>query len=598
MWPGRACAVLAAVVLGAAAAPAGADVICVDPGDPDCVTAEEAFATAQDGDTIVLGAVEETAPLASDRRISVAGAGEGETILGALELGHPKSVVADLQAASLDLGGEGRRLRVGGEVLLRGTAMLRVAEVDGSVALAGTDADARLDSVLVRADGGVALTACHGTLTARHVTITGSGDGAAAACPDGDLELRDAIVAGAFTAPLEGAVQGDAILGGPDLVDAAGRLPAGSALIDAGSPEALTNPEWPEDRDLLPRVADGDGDGVRERDPGAFEHQPAAAPVPVGNLLLDPGAEAGGAWALAGGFTRERYGGFGLPSAPAGAALGGGTAFFGGGPAASTSATQRVDVGAVGPEIDRGAATATLSGLLGGFRADADSGALEATFRDPTGAAIRTVTLATPAAAERANATTLLPRSRTDAVPRLTRAIDVTMRATRAAGEDPQEIYADAYFDNVALTLVAPGAPPPPPPPGPGAPPRLPFAGVRSITGLAVLNRARKQVAVRLVCPDGTVGGCHAQLTLTTREKKGGLRFTAGSVTANIRPGGIKRVAIRVNGRARRVVRERRRVRMLIYVSARDGQGLFSQSTIPLTVQWPKAPRKPKTPRR
>ena len=598
MWPGRVCAVLAAAVLGAAAAPAEAEVLCVDPADPSCLTAEQAFATAQDGDRIMVAAIEHDGPLSSSHRIEVAGAGEGETILGALELGHPGSVVADLRAASLELGGEGRRLRVGGDVLLRGTARLRVAEVDGTIALAGTGAEARLDSVLVRTDGGVAITACHGALVARHVTITGSGDGAAEACPDGSLELRDSLVAGEFTTPLVGAVQVDAILGGPGLVDAAGRLPAGSPLIDAGSPDALAETEWPEDRDLLPRVADGDGDGVRERDPGAFEHQPAASPVPSANLLLDPGAEAGGAWALTGGFMRERYGGFGLPSGAAGAALGGGTAFFAGGPAASTSAAQRVDVGAVGPEIDRGAATITLSGLLGGFRADADAGTLEATFRDPTGAAIGTVALATPAAAERANATTLIPRSRTDAVPPLTRAVDVTMRATRVAGSEPDESYADAYFDNVALTLAAPGAPPLPPPPGPGAPPLLPFAGVRSITGLAVLDRARKRVALRLWCHDGTVGSCHAQLTLTTREKKRGLRFTAGTRTVNIRPGAIKRVAIPVNGRARRVVRERRRVRMLLYVSARDGQGLVSQPTIPLTVQWPKAPRKPTTPRR
>jgi hypothetical protein len=593
MWPGRACAVLVAVVLGAAAAPAEADVICVDPGDPECVTAQEAFAIARDGDRILLRAVEVDAPLASAERIEVAGAGEGETILGALELSHAEAAVADLQAASLDLAGVATRLRVSGEVLLRGTAALQAAQVDGTVALAGVDADARLDSVLLRADGGVALGACHGTLRARHVTITGSGDGAAEACPDGLLELRDAIVAGEFTAPLEGAVQGDAFLGGPALVDAAGRLPAGSPLIDAGSSAALAGDEWPEDRDRLPRVADGDGNGVAGRDPGAFEHQPAAVPLPTGNLLLDPGAETGGAWAFANGFTRERYGTFAMPSLPAGAALGGGGAFFAGGPAATGAATQRVDVGGAGLEIDRGTATATLSGLLGGYRGDADAGALEATFLDPVGAPIGTVALATPSAAERRNVTTLLPRGRTDAVPPLTRAIDVTMRATRADGD-----YDDAYFDNVALTLVAPGAPAPPPPPGPGAPPLQPFAGVRSITGLAVVDRSRKQVVLRLVCHDATVGRCNAVLTLTTRVTKGGLRITAGTAEAGIRPGGIRRVAIRLNGRARRVVRERRRVRMLIYASARDGQGLTRSSTIPLTVQWPKAPRTPKRPRR
>ena len=70
------------------------------------------------------------------------------------------------------------------------------------------------------------------------------------------------------------------------------------------------------------------------RDPGAFEPQPAAVPVPAGNLLRDPGAEDGGAWTAADGFARERYGVFPFPSAATGAALGAGGTFFAGGPAA------------------------------------------------------------------------------------------------------------------------------------------------------------------------------------------------------------------------------------------------------------------------
>ena len=57
-------------------------------------------------------------------------------------------------------------------------------------------------------------------------------------------------------------------------------------------------------------------------------------------------------------------------------------------------------------------------------------------------------------------------------------------------------------------------------------------------------------------------------------------------------------LSIPLNRKARRTVRERRRVRMILYASARDGQGLTRLSTIPLTVKWPKAPRKPTRPRR
>ena len=586
MWQGLPCAVLAAAVLGAAAAPAGAETLCVDPARAECLSAEAAFAAAQDGDRIILAALEHDAPLASADAIEVVGAGEDATALGPLELSDPGAAVADLRTAALDLAGTATRVRAGGPVLLRGSAVLRAAEVDGPVALAGADAGAQLHSVLVRADGGTALSACDGTLTARQVTVTGTGDLAAAACPGATLELRDAIVAGTFAEPLDGPVTATStVLGGAALVDAAGRLPAGSPLIDTGSAGGLDAPEWPEDRDRLPRIADGDGDGLPERDPGAFEHQPAARPLPAGNLLRDPGAEAGGAWAFANGFTRERYGTFPFPSVAAGAALGGGGSFFAGGPAASATATQRVDVGGAGPEIDRGTATITLSGLLGGYRADADAGALEATFLDPAGAPIRTVALAAPSAAQRANATTLQPRTRTDAVPRLTRAVDVTLRATRAAGGS----YDDAYFDNVALTLVAPGAPPPPPP---GDPPLKPFAGVRAITGLATVDKVKKRIAVRLLCLDATVGRCRAVLTLTTRLKPGGPRVTAGTAEATVRPGAIRRVRIGLNGTARRTVRERRRVKMLLYASARDGQGLTRLSTIPLRVQWPRPPKR------
>lgn len=600
MWPGRACAVLVVgAALAAAAAPARADTLCVDPARPaQCDTLAEAFAAAGDGDRIVIAAVEDDAPLISEHAIEVVGAGEQATVLGRLELSHPGAAVADLRVAALALAGTATRVRVGGPVALRGTAVLQAAEVDGSVALAGNGGDARLHSVLVRAAaGGTALEACGGILEARHVTIAGTGDRAARACAGGAVRLRDTIVAGSFSAPLDGAVDaGDGtVFGGPGLVDAEGRLPAGSPLLDSGSAGVLELAEWPEDRDRLPRIADGDGDGVARRDPGAFERQPAATPLPARNLLRDAGAEDDvAAWTVAGGFARERYGAFPFPSLAAATALGGGVAFFAGGPGGTASATQHVDAGTAGPEIDRGTATVTLSGLLGGYRADADAGALEATFLDPTGAPIGTVALTAPSPAERANATTLLPRARTDAVPPLTRAIDVTMRAARADGG----AYDDAYFDNLGLTLAAPGAPPPPPPQGSGDPPLRPFAGVRAITGLAVVDRARRRITVRLLCADATVGRCSAVLTLTTSLQRGGPRIAAGTAEVSMRPGAIRRVALPLNARALRTVRERRRVKMLLYASARDGQGLTRLSTIPVTVEWPKRPRKRTTPRR
>ena len=306
-------------------------------------------------------------------------------------------------------------------------------------------------------------------------------------------------------------------------------------------------------------------------------------------MLRDPGAEEGGAWAPAGGFARERYGVFPFPSAATGGALGAGGMFFAGGPAAVSSAAQLVDLTGFAPEIDRGGATASLAGLLGGYRADADAGSVEARFLDPAGQPLgATVGLTAPAAAERANASTLLPRSRTDAIPPLARSVEVTLRSVRASGD-----YADAYFDNLALTVSAPGAPPPPPEPGPGAPPLKPFAGIRVLNGAATVDR-RGRIALRLACFDGTVGRCSGVLTLAgalrPRSKPGPLAVASFSLS----PGAMRRVHMRLSRRVRRAVRKRRRIRMTLFVAVRDGQGLTRVSTVPVTVKW----RKPATKRR
>src|SRR5918994_6871646 len=234
MWPGRACAVLVAAALAAAAAPARADTLCVDPARPsECDTPEEAFAAAVDGDRIVFAALVHDAPLASAHAVEVVGAGEGATVLGRLELSDPGAAVADLRVTALDLAGTATRVRVGGPVDLRGTAVLQAAQVDGPVALAGNGADARLHSVLVRVAGGTAIEACGGTLEARHVTIAGTGAGAARTCAGGTVRLRDTIVAGTFTPLFDGDVEpADTVLGGADLLDPGGRLHAGSPWLD------------------------------------------------------------------------------------------------------------------------------------------------------------------------------------------------------------------------------------------------------------------------------------------------------------------------------------------------------------------------------
>ena len=251
------------------------------------------------------------------------------------------------------------------------------------------------------------------------------------------------------------------------------------------------------------------------------------------------------------------------------------------GPSAASSAGQLVDLTGIAPEIDRGGATASLSGLLGGYRADADAGSVEATFLDPAGRPLGApVVLAAPSAAERANATTLLPRGRTDPIPPLARSVAVTMRAARATGG-----YGDAYFDNLALAVAAPGAPPPPPDPGPGAPPVKPFAGIRVLTDAATVGR-RGRIAMRLACVDGTVGGCDGVLTLAGALRRGSTPAPLALARVALGPGATRRVHLRLDRRVRRAVRRRCRIRMSLFAAVRDGQGLTRTSTVPITLRW------------
>jgi hypothetical protein len=363
----------------------------------------------------------------------------------------------------------------------------------------------------------------------------------------------------------------------PGFAPGGARLAPGSPLVDAGSPEVLADTEWPEDRAGLARIADGDGDGAATRDPGAFELAPPAVPLPPGNLLTDPGAEDGGAWTLTGSFSRVRYGAFPFPSAAAGFALGAGGEFFAGGaPAGGSgvagSAGQTVDLTRLAPEIDLGQATASLSGLFGGYRDDADSGAMRVEFVDPAGRTLSAAELHTPAASERANATTLLPRSRTVAVPRLARHAEVTLQARLATG-----VYSDAYFDNIGLTVDARRAPPP-------RHGRIPFAGLRMLTGKATVDR-KGRVALRLACVDATVGACTGVVTLVGALKRAGKPVRVGMAPAALRPGRTRHVRMKLRRAARRAVRQRRRIRMTVYAAARDGQGVTRTSAVPLTVR-------------
>jgi hypothetical protein len=184
--------------------------------------------------------------------------------------------------------------------------------------------------------------------------------------------------------------------------------------------------------------------------------------VPQGNLLANPGAEAGpGApddatidpppgWSAIGDATAVQYGASGgFPTAADGAALGGGANFFAGGPDGDANAlTQTVDVSGAATEIDGGGLSATVSGDFGGYAGQNDSATLTATFLDAAGAALGTLASPPVTLADRNGNTALLFRTASAGVPVGTRSVGVRLDMVRVDGA-----YNDGYADNLSLTL-------------------------------------------------------------------------------------------------------------------------------------------------
>ena len=427
---------------------------------------------------------------------------------------------------------------------------------------------------------GTGLDVESGTLSAAHLTMLGSGP-AGLRVPDGaQASIANSIVWGflrgvsgaattAFSHLPESGVDPLFVAAPGDL-----RLRAGSPLVDAGDPRPLEADEPETDALGDVRATDGDGDGTARRDTGAFERRPPPPPATAGNLLANPGAEQGTAavddtaapapprWRRSGGFTSVRYGTVvglvAFPTLEVAAALGTGNAFFAAGPSGAATATQVVDVSGWAPEIDaRVGVSMRLSALLGGFRLSDDRALVTAQFRGPSGARLGGISLDSVTAAERANATTLMPRVASARIPRLTRSIAVTVRAGPPGGS-----YNDAYVDDVALVPQVPALP--------GVPPRRDRAR-RPFGGVALLARrvrvARGRARVRIGCPDRAAGRCAGVLTLARRRS-----VILGSRQIALRPGETQRVRIPLSRRERR--RLRRRSRGHVYLAVRDAQGL------------------------
>lgn len=206
---------------------------------------------------------------------------------------------------------------------------------------------------------------------------------------------------------------------------------------------------------------------------GAFAAPPVAeAALPAGNLVLNPGADdSQGAsddttiipppsWTTTGSLTAVQYGAdggpFPLPSPAVRDAINGGANFFSGGRMTNSTGEQTYDVSAAAPEIDARGVPAFLSGYLGGFATQRDNVVVSAVFLDQSGANLGSVSIGPVTPEDRADQperTTLLLRSASADVPAGTRAIRLTLTATKVDGGRN-----DGYADNLSLTL---GTPPP-----------------------------------------------------------------------------------------------------------------------------------------
>jgi hypothetical protein len=192
---------------------------------------------------------------------------------------------------------------------------------------------------------------------------------------------------------------------------------------------------------------------------------PARAELPAGNLVSNPGAEAGpGApdsstqlplpgWTVTGFITAVTYGASSFPTVEDGARLGGGANFFAGGPDGDVNtAVQVIDVSAGAAEIDRGGVSATLSALLGGYASQDDAATVSAEPLDAAGAGLAPpTTLPAALSAERDSISDLLRRTASVGIPAGTRAVRITLTATRTAGQ-----YNDGYADNISFSFGAP----------------------------------------------------------------------------------------------------------------------------------------------
>ena len=222
--------------------------------------------------------------------------------------------------------------------------------------------------------------------------------------------------------------------------------------------------------------------------PASAQHV-AALTVDGPNLLVNPGAELGDpslsgyssvsvpGWTVTGTPTVIEYGTqrrfpwptsspgptfpafLGFPSAAC-APPDSGEQFFGGGPVATSTLSQTVNLSAAAADIDGGAVPYTLSGDLGGFTIDPSAASVRVEFLNASGDTIGTGGIRPVGVLDRFFLTRFLERETTGTVPVGTRSARVVVTLT-----DCNPVlgnYNNAYADNLSFTVGAAGLAPAP----------------------------------------------------------------------------------------------------------------------------------------
>ena len=191
-----------------------------------------------------------------------------------------------------------------------------------------------------------------------------------------------------------------------------------------------------------------------------------AAPYGV-NLLVNGNAEQGinsatGAplpgptpvpgWTTSSAFTVVPYSaGGGFPAAGDPGPPDRSNQFFAGGNAATSTATQDIDVSANAADINAGKVTMDLSGWLGGFVSDPDVAILNVTYLDGGSMSLGAMIIGPVSPADRNNVTGLFLRNKSVPVPANTVTLRVTLTMTRTSGA-----FNDGYADSLSVVLRAP----------------------------------------------------------------------------------------------------------------------------------------------